>query len=151
MFVGWSGVAKELGNLPVPGRSTYLDNSRARAYCACSRCGWGLFGHFFSSTFSLFFLPLWETARHRLKYWLKGLLNPKQPTNQPTYMFNRDAYSKGRFWLTRMSDPIDINVYIKRCDEQQQYHLQSAVAIFLVLIIWVLHLKGSPEGSRGAS
>ena len=27
---------------------------------------------------------LWETARYRLKYCLKGLLNPKQPTNQPT-------------------------------------------------------------------
>ena len=26
---------------------------------------------------------LWETARYRLKYCLKGLLNPKQPTNQP--------------------------------------------------------------------
>ena len=24
----------------------------------------------------------WETARYRLKYCLKGLLNPKQPTNQ---------------------------------------------------------------------
>ena len=26
---------------------------------------------------------LWETAQYRLKYCLKGLLNPKQPTNQP--------------------------------------------------------------------
>ena len=37
-----------LGELPVPGRPTNLDNSRARANCACSRCGWGLFGHFLS-------------------------------------------------------------------------------------------------------
>ena len=37
-----------LGKLPVPGRPTSLDYSRARAYRACSRCGWGLFGHFFS-------------------------------------------------------------------------------------------------------
>ena len=37
-----------LGKLLVPARPTNLDNSRARAYCACSRCGWGLFGHFFS-------------------------------------------------------------------------------------------------------
>ena len=28
---------------------------------------------------------LWETARCRLKYCLKGLLNPKQPTYQPIY------------------------------------------------------------------
>ena len=43
---GWSGGAKVLGKLSVPGRPTSLDNSRARAYCACSRCARGLFGHF---------------------------------------------------------------------------------------------------------
>ena len=43
-----------LGKLPVPGRPNNLDYSRARAYCACSRCGLGLFGHFFSHL-SLFF------------------------------------------------------------------------------------------------
>ena len=37
-----------LGKLPVPGRLTDLDKSKARTNCACSRCGWGLFGHFFS-------------------------------------------------------------------------------------------------------
>ena len=46
-----------LGKLPVPGRPTNLINSIKRAYCACSRCGWGLFGHFsylllFRSSFS---------------------------------------------------------------------------------------------------
>ena len=47
-----------LGKLPVPGRPTNLDKSRARAYCSCNRCGWRLFGHFyclpsFLSSFSL--------------------------------------------------------------------------------------------------
>ena len=28
---------------------------------------------------------LWETARYRLKYCLKGPLNPKQPTDQPMF------------------------------------------------------------------
>ena len=117
----------------MPGRPTNLGNSRARAYCVCSRCGWG-FRHFYSIYhFSSFFgggalvlgkllvpgrptiwisvgqgptVPavgagggclniftliypfsplssyLWETARYRLKYCLKRLLNPKQPTNQ---------------------------------------------------------------------
>ena len=37
-----------LGKLAVSGRPTYLDKSRARADCACSRNGWGLFVHFFS-------------------------------------------------------------------------------------------------------
>ena len=129
-----------LGKLPVPGRPTYLDCSRARANCACGGCGWGLFGHFFSHL-SFIFLPrgwsggamvlgklpvpgrptiwitvgqgptalavdagggcldiftliypffplspsLWETARYRLKYCLKGPLNPKQPTNQISF------------------------------------------------------------------
>ena len=134
-----------LGKLPVLGRPTNLDYSRARAYCACSRCGGGggccldiFFSHLsflfsFSLSlrggrverrcwenfqcrgvllvwmivgqgpialavgvgggcldiFSLIYLfsflspSLWETARYRLKYCLKGPLNPKQPTNQP--------------------------------------------------------------------
>ena len=57
---GWSGGAKVLGKLSVPGRPTSLDDSRARAYCACSRCGWGWFGHFFSQLSFLysFFLSL---------------------------------------------------------------------------------------------
>ena len=55
---GWSGGAIVLGKLPVPGRPTNLDESRARAYGACRGCGWGLFGHFYShlsllSSFSL--------------------------------------------------------------------------------------------------
>ena len=37
-----------LGKLPVPGRLTNLDESRTRAYCACSGCGWGSLGHLFS-------------------------------------------------------------------------------------------------------
>ena len=36
-----SGSAMVLGKLPVPGRPANFDNSRARAYCAGSRCGWG--------------------------------------------------------------------------------------------------------------
>ena len=31
---GWSGGAMVLGKLPVPGRPTCLDKSRARAYCS---------------------------------------------------------------------------------------------------------------------
>ena len=55
---GGSGGAMVLDKLPVPGRPTNLDDRRARAYCTCSRCGWGLFGHFYSplsflSSFSL--------------------------------------------------------------------------------------------------
>ena len=63
-----------LGKLPVPGRPTNLDYSR---------CGWGLFGHFYSLyPFSPLSPSLWKTARYRLEYCLKGPLNSKQPTNQ---------------------------------------------------------------------
>ena len=91
--MGWSDGAKVLGKLSVPGRPTRLDDSRARAYCVCSRCGWGFVWTFFSLIYLFSFLPpsLWETARYRLKYCLKGPLNPKQPTNRPplhqTYHF----------------------------------------------------------------
>ena len=62
------------------GASNNLEYSRARAYCA----GGGYLGIF---TLIYHVSPLssilWETARYRLKYCLKGPLNPKQPTNQP--------------------------------------------------------------------
>ena len=54
----WSGGANVLGKFPVPERPTYLDYSRARAYCACNRCGWGLLGHFFSQLSLLFSFSL---------------------------------------------------------------------------------------------
>ena len=79
----WLGGAMVLGKLPVPGRPSKLADSRARAYCACSGCGWGCLDIF---TLIYLFSPLspslWETARYRLKYCLKGLFNLKQPTNQ---------------------------------------------------------------------
>ena len=59
LMQGWSGGAKVLGKLPVPGRPTNLEYSRARAYCAYNRCGLGVVWTFFlSSITSLFFLPL---------------------------------------------------------------------------------------------
>ena len=55
---GWSGGAMVLGITSSAGASYNLDYSRTRAYCTCSRCGWRLFGHFYShlsflSSFSL--------------------------------------------------------------------------------------------------
>ena len=47
-----------LGKPPVPGRPTNLDLSRASAYCACSRCGWGLFEYIFSNLSFLFSFSL---------------------------------------------------------------------------------------------
>ena len=73
-----------LGNLSVPGHPTNLDNSRARAYCPCNRCGCGLYWDIFlSSIFSLLSPCLWEMMEYRLKYCLKGLSNPNQPAVNP--------------------------------------------------------------------
>ena len=38
---------------------------------------------------------LWETARYRLKYCLKGPLNPNQPTNQPKPLSQCDSNFSG--------------------------------------------------------
>ena len=39
--------------------------------------------------FAFLFPSLWETARHRLKYCLKGPLSPKQPTDALANIFNK--------------------------------------------------------------
>ena len=87
IFGGWSGGAMVLGKLPVPGRPTSLEKSRARAFCTCRRCGWGCLDIFTLIYLSPFLSPsLWETTRYRLKYCLKGSLSPKT-TNQPKSTF----------------------------------------------------------------
>ena len=48
-----------LGKLLVPaGHPTNLYYSRARAYCACKRWGWGCLDFFLLSVISVFFIPL---------------------------------------------------------------------------------------------
>ena len=80
---GWSGGAKVLRKLPVPGRPTSLitvgQGPTALAVGAGGRC-LDIFTLIYP--FSSLSPSLWETARYRLKYCLKGPLNPKQPTNQ---------------------------------------------------------------------
>ena len=51
------GGAMVLGKFSVPGRPTNSDNSRARANCTCSRCGWALFDVFFSRLSFSFLCP----------------------------------------------------------------------------------------------
>ena len=64
-----------LGKLPVPGRPTILITVGQ---------GPTVFGIFtLIYPFSSLSPSLWETARYRLKYCLKGPLNPKQPTKLP--------------------------------------------------------------------
>ena len=58
--MGGSGGAIVLGKLPVPGRPTIWIKVGQGASCACSRCGWEWFRHFYShlSFLSSFSLPV---------------------------------------------------------------------------------------------
>ena len=89
--LGWSGGRKVLGKLPVPGRPTFGDSGRARVYCACNRCGWGLFGHFFShlSLLLSFSLSLGD-SRIKTEILSQRAVKPKT-TNQPT-IFRKPLY-----------------------------------------------------------
>ena len=72
-----------VGNLPVPGLPTNLDNCRVKGPTA-SAAGdrWDCLDIFsLVYYFSLLSPTLWETAPYRLKYCLKGSLNQKQRTN----------------------------------------------------------------------
>ena len=81
---GWSGGAKALGKLPVLGRPTiWMIVGQGSAALAVGAGGDGLDIFTLIYPFSPLSPSLWETARYRLKYCLKGPLNPKQPTNQP--------------------------------------------------------------------
>ena len=69
-----------LGKLPRLGRPTIWMKVGQGPTALAVGAGGGCLDMF---TLAIFFSPLWETARCRLKYCPKGPLNPKQPTNQP--------------------------------------------------------------------
>ena len=81
---GRSGGAGVLGKRPVPGRPTFWGTVGQGPSALAVGAGGGcldilsLICPFFPLSPSL-----WETARYRLKYCLKGPLSPRQPTNQP--------------------------------------------------------------------
>ena len=78
---GWSGSAMVLGKLPVPGRPTILITVGQGPIALAVGAGGVVWTFLLSSVLSPISPSLWETAQCRLKYCLKGLLNPKQPTN----------------------------------------------------------------------
>ena len=74
-----------LGKLPVPGRPTIWMIVGQGPIALAVGAGGGCLDIFtLIYPFSPLSPSLLETARYRLKYCLKGPLNPKQPTNQPT-------------------------------------------------------------------
>ena len=73
-----------LGNLPVPGRPTILITVGQGPIALAVGAGGSDLDILLSSILSPISPSLCETGRYRLKYCLKGPLNPKQPTNQPS-------------------------------------------------------------------
>ena len=103
---GWSGGAMVLGKLPVPGRPTVWIIVGQGPTALAGGAGGGCLD-IFSLVYHFSFLTpsLWETARYRLKYCLKGPLSPNQPTNQHpgprTYRDSRwlpSTNSTSMFW-----------------------------------------------------
>ena len=94
---GWSGGAMVLGKLPVSGRPTIWITVGQGPTALAVGAGGGCLDIFtLIYPFSPLSPSLWETARYRLKYCLKGPLNPKQPTNQgPTAL----AVGAGGGWF----------------------------------------------------
>ena len=89
---GWTGGAMALGKLQVPGRPTIWIRVGQGPTALVVGAGGGCLDIF---TLIYPFFPLspslWETARYRLKYCLKGPLNPK-PTNQKKSWSNQASH-----------------------------------------------------------
>ena len=75
LYWGWSGGAKVLGKLPVPGRPTILNTVGQGPSALAVGAGGGCL-----DIFTLIY-PF-SSPSPSLKYCLKGPLNPKQPTKQ---------------------------------------------------------------------
>ena len=115
-MMGWSGGAMVLGKLPVRGRPTIWMTVRQGPIALAVGAGVGCLDIF---TLICPFFPLspslWETARYRLKYCLKGPLNPNQPTNQPTNQMNVCIYivkchsdSRNHIYMRNVHDCLSI-------------------------------------------
>ena len=94
-----------LGKLPVPGRPAIWIKVGQGTSALAVGAGGGCFD-IFSLVYHFSFLTpsLWETARYRLKYCLKGPLSPNQPTIQPTIRTMQEI-----FWLQYLCDQYPFN------------------------------------------
>ena len=108
-----------LGKLPVPGRPKIRITVGQGPVALAVGAGGGCLDIFsLAYTFSFLSPSLWETARYRLKYCLKGLLNPKQPTNQSTnnicsavftLAINRlHSFKRQPFWFHNLNSMVPV-------------------------------------------
>ena len=90
-----------LGKLPVPGRPTiWITVGQGPTAFAVGAGGDCLDIFTLIYPFSPLSSSLWETARYRLKYCLKGPLNPNQPTNQLSVQLVQPGFEKSK-WILR--------------------------------------------------
>ena len=122
-----------LGQLPVPGRPTIWRIVGHGPTALAVGAGGGCLNVF---TLLYLFSPLspslWETARYRLKYCLKGLLNPKQPTNQPWYI---DPIFKGNSQFTKVDFIAKIEILL------EQMHWCSSDLSRSIIVTGLRHVK----------
>ena len=98
-----------LGKLPVPGRPTiWIIVGQGPTALAVGAGGGCLDNFTLVYHFSFLSPSLWETARYRPKYCLKGPLSPKQPTNQPL----GPIVTKHLKIFSRTNKPIALNLSI---------------------------------------
>ena len=91
-YSDFAGGRVVLGKLPVLGRPTIWITVGQGPTALAVGAGGGCLDIFtLICPFSLLSPSLWETAQYRLKYCLKGPLNPKQPTNQYSDFTNIDG------------------------------------------------------------
>ena len=89
-----------LGKLPVPGRPTIWFSVGQGPTALAVGAGGGCLDIFtLIYPFSSLSPSLWETARYRLKYCLKGPLNQKQPTSQPSNFIAGRPKAALLFWF----------------------------------------------------
>ena len=104
---GWSGGAKVLGKLPVRGRPTILIIVGQGPIALAVGAGGGCLDIFtLIYPFSSIFPSLWETARYRLKYCLKGPLKPKQPTINRSLKVNGTEHNGSVFFLLFLTEKV---------------------------------------------
>ena len=114
-----------LGKLPVLGRPTFWIIVGQEPIALAIGVGGGCLDIFSLNYHFSFLSPsLWETARYRLKYCLKGPLNPEQPTNQHLDIFGKreDRYTY-RNWVNGFTTVI--------------LHLKVTAAIHVILFLQI--------------
>ena len=166
-----------VGKLPVPGRPTILITVGQGPTALVVGAGGGCLVIFtLIYPFSPLSPSLWETARYRLKYCLKGPLNPKEPTNQSNqrrYLLEKAsvdeittlseiaynilggvfALSESELTALQRHKTVLRTLAAKhfQVSEKRAALVKSSVAVKHLLTVFFRHYQYSDNGGRGSS